>query len=542
MISRKNAERIFGTANAVGQTLVSKEATYTIDAVYEDFPKNSSTTNGLLTYMQPNRPNNYNYSTYFRFDPADYDAVSEKINNIDMPSEFSDSDYSELTFHLTNLARHHLHGGATGGGQSANTLYMLVMGVVILVVAFINFINLFMSMAPARVRKINTFRILGSGRTALRVSLALESMLIMLVAAAIGVGLVEWFSGSVFTEFFSADISPAVNVPLIALLVVALAAAAFVMALWPARYATSFDVAVALKGSMVLAPRGVKLRNTLITLQFAVAIFFICFAAYIRVQYNYMEQYSLGFQKENIVMVPMLPDSLSRASFEQELRRNPDITDVTWSASPGNLGTSWGRDFEGKSVQVSLWPASHNMLDFFGVRMVAGSDFSPEITSREQVIVNRKFLDTYGFTAEDVIGKDFFTYRDGTIVGVSEDVNFESLHNEVRPMVFVAMNTWNNQGLIKIAGNDTPATLRQIEDVWNRFKREGSEFDLEFLDRQLDARYKRVAPDGYPWSDRGGNGGDGCLCYHFVQQPLQDARDSDPQGERLDNQPDRHRA
>ena len=492
MISRKNAERIFGTASAVGQILVSGEATYTIDAVYEDFPKNSSVTNGLLTYMKPNRPNNYNYKTYFRFDPANYDAVVEKANTLDMPvQEDGYKPYEGMTFHFTNLARHHLHGSAGGSGRFDTTLYMLVMGVIILAVAFINFINLFMSMAPARVRKINTFRILGSGRTALRLSLALESVIILAVAMVIGTGLVEWFSGSVFTEFFSADISPEANVPVIVLLAFVLAAAAFVMALWPARYATSFDVAVALKGSMVLAPRGVMLRNALITLQFAVAIFFICFATFIRVQYNYMERYSLGFQKENIVMVPMLPDSLSRASFEQELRRNPDVADITWSASPGNLGTQWGRDFEGKKVQVALWPATNNMLDFFGVRMVAGSGFSPEITSREQVIVNQKFLDTYGFTAEDVIGKTFETYRqDGLVVGVSEDVNFESLHNEVRPMVFVAMNTWNNQGLVKIAGGDTPATLRHIEETWNRFKPKNVEFSFEFLDAQLDARYK----------------------------------------------------
>ncbi len=132
------------------------------------------------------------------------------------------------------------------------------------------------------------------------------------------------------------------------------------------------------------------------------------------------------------------------------------------------------------------------MLDFFGVDIVAGNDFSPDIRGREQVIVNQKFLDTYDFTAEDVIGKTFDTYRqDGLIVGVAEDVNFESLHNEVRPMVFVAMNTWNNQGLVKIAGGNTPATLRQIEDTWNRFRGADSEFSLQFLDEQLDARYRR---------------------------------------------------
>ncbi len=124
------------------------------------------------------------------------------------------------------------------------------------------------------------------------------------------------------------------------------------------------------------------------------------------------------------------------------------------------------------------------------MEILAGNDFSPEIRGRDQVIVNQKFLDTYDFTAEDVIGKDFFTYRDGTIVGVVGDVNFESLHNEVRPMVFVAMNDRATQGLVKIAGGDTPATLRKIEETWNRFKPAGMDFSLEFLDDKLDAQYK----------------------------------------------------
>ena len=497
IISRKSAETIFGTENPIGQTLTSfGSEPVTIGAVYEDFPKNSTAINGLLTYMPPNRPNNWNYWTWFRLDPAECGNVMEKMQNVEVGEGDDTSSASEdgVSFHLHGIARYHLRGGVPAVGSSkgtlGNTLYLLIMGALVIAISFINFVNLFMSMAPARVRKINTFRILGSGKAALRMSLALESAITLVVAMALGVGLMSWFSSSVFTEFFSADISPTANVGVIVLLALALVVAAFVVALYPASYATSFDVAVALKGSMVLAPRGVMLRNALITLQFAVAIFFICFSVFIRVQYDYMQRYSVGYEKENIVIVPLLPDSLSRASFSQELRRNPDVVDVSWSAHPGRLGTRWGRDFEGKTVQVALWSTDFNTLDFLGVEILAGNDFSPEIKGRDQVIVNRKFLDTYDFTAEDVIGKGFFTYRDGTIVGVVGDVNFESLHNEVRPMVFVAMNDWNTQGLVKIAGGDTPATLRQIEDVWNRFKPAGMDFSLEFLDDKLDAQYK----------------------------------------------------
>ncbi|MDR2912708.1 MAG: hypothetical protein LBV38_05355 [Alistipes sp.] len=495
MISRRNAEIIFGTEDPIGQTLDMPGFGYsfTIDAVYEDFPKNASAPNGVLTHMTPNSRNNYNYVTYFRFDPAALDDVLEKAHSLETGEGDDRSLMREewMRYHLTELGDFHLHGGAESTGKFSNTLYMVVMGVLIIAIAFINFVNLFMSMAPARVRKINTFRILGSDRGSLRLQLALESVVIMLASAAAGVMLVEWFSTTVFTEFFAADISPELNVPLLATLASGLMVAAFVMALYPARYATSFDVAIALKGSMVLAPRGVMLRGALIVVQFAVAIFFICFSIFIRVQYDYMSGYSVGYQKENIVIVPQLFDSLARVTFAEELKRNPDVVDISWSGQPGYLGTRWGREFEGIETMVSLWPTDYNGLRFFGVEIVAGDDFSSQMTGTEQVIVNQKFLDTYGFTAEQVLGKPFQTYRDAVIVGVAADVNFQSLHNEVIPMVFVTMpNDWAIQGLVKIAGNDTAATLKLIEETWNRHKRAQQDFSLQFLDEQLDAQYR----------------------------------------------------
>jgi putative ABC transport system permease protein len=494
MISRQSARRIFGNEDPIGQTITSFESgDVTIGAVYEDFPKNSTVANGLLVNMAENDRSEWGFSTYMQFDPALRDDVVEKIHTINLNvdgDEVITARHEGATFHLTELSDHHLHGGAEGKGIIETSLYMLVMGVMIVGIALINFINLFMSMAPVRVRSINTFRILGSGKGALRRMLALESVVILLVAMAIGVGLMEWFGTSVFTQFFSADISPAANIPVIAALAAGLAVVSFVMALYPAHYATSFDVAVALKGSIVLAPRGVKLRSALITLQFATAIIFISLSIYIYEQYNYMQKYELGYQKENIVLIPTITDSLSRASFTQELRRNPDVVDVSWSARPGNQGMGWGREFEGKNIQVNVWPSEMNTLDFFGVEIVAGENFSPDITGVDQVIVNQKFLDTFGFTAEDVVGKDFSTFEAGVIVGVAADVNFESLHNEVRPMIFVTLDWWATQGLVKIAGGDTPATLRFIEDTYNKFRGDGREFSLEFLDAKLDAQYK----------------------------------------------------
>jgi putative ABC transport system permease protein len=267
---------------------------------------------------------------------------------------------------------------------------------------------------------------------------------------------------------------------------------AFLVGLYSSRYATSFDVAIALKGSFALSRRGVGLRNTLVVVQFATAIFFICFSAFVWMQYRYMSNYSVGYEKENIVYLPTMADSTSRATFAQELLRDPRILDITTTQPPGYLGNEWGNRLEGKEVAINVWPSEQNTLDFFGVDVVAGDNFSSGTGTRE-IIVNREFLRKYGFT-ESIIGKEFNGHR---IVGIVEDVNFESLHKPIGPMGF-AKTGYINDTFIKISGNDVPATLAFIENTWNDIPAEkrrnywgALEYELKFLDDQLDALYKR---------------------------------------------------
>jgi putative ABC transport system permease protein len=500
LIAESTAATIFGAGeNPVGQVLVvadNPEIRWVIDAVYRDFPANSSVGNGLFHRAEPNTdPGQYSWSGYVRFDPADRDDILAKVSDSMLLHDAYEGRFSGQKYALTNASEYYLHGGmgSDSRGHFGFTIYLLVIGLVILIVAIINFVNISMAMAPSRVRNININRILGIRPRALRTSLSAEAVVMGAVAVVAGGLAVHWFGTSVFTDFFTADLTLARNIPLVAACASGLLLVTFLVGVYTSRYATSFDVAIALKSSFALSRRGAGLRNTLIVVQFTTAIFFICFSWFVWLQYRHMATHDVGYQRENIVYVPSMADSLSRASFAQEVMKNPRITDATTSGLPGQLGARWSNEIDGQHVSAALWGADYNTLRFFGVGIVAGEDFSAEKGTR-QVIFNREFLRKNNLT-DDIIGK---TFNSLTIVGIAEDVNFESLHQPIAPMSFATWGMNLDWTFLKISGDDVPATLAFIEKTWNSFPADvrrdpwgARQWSLSFLDDELDALYKR---------------------------------------------------
>ncbi len=491
------AASLFGDGGAVGE-VISSERTgdLVVDAVYRDFPANSSIANSLYTYLpEQDNPGMFGYRGYFTFPPADLDRVTERINDPALLAEADGGRYADYAFHLTRLPDYYLNGGATGqGGHGRTTLYLLVTGLFVLVVAAINFINLSMAMAPARVRNVNIHRILGIGRVGQKVSLAMESVIVSLLAVFAGGLIVRWFAGSAFIDFFTAPLSFGTGVGLTAAVVALFLAVAFAVGLYSARYASSFDVAIALKSSFVLSRRGTRLRNTLIVVQFATAIFFICFAAAVSMQYDYMSNYSIGYEKENIVVFDGGRAEVSADALAGELKRNSGVLDVTSSFDiPGAIGSFSGTNIKDKPVSYSYhtWVIAGNFLDFFGIeatqgRLDAGFNlYTQKGMFASTMIVNRELLRQYDFTETEMAEMG---------IGVTGDVNFESLHEPVKPMAFTIMPEWTNaypKIFVKITGDDVPATLDHIEKTWKSLSGSSSGVNITFLDDELDKLYRR---------------------------------------------------
>ena len=313
MISENTAHRFFGNANPIGKTVFFHfdKTPLTVVSVYKDFPKNSSLSNDIFVYLPDDEPENYNYKGYFEILPQNLNKLTAKINGKKKYGELISqrfnnpkdgfkvrAEFRDLTYmHFDSLK-------AEGTGSITTTLSLLAIGILTLIIAYINFLNFSIAMAPTRVRGLNIQKILGANPRTLRYIVAAECSLFTMLAFAISILIISFLRQSSIYEYFSADLSLQKHWILLTFIGVSSLIFGFLYGLYPARYITSFQPVVALSGSFSLSGKSVRLRNVLITIQFASAITLIIVSAFIKTQHDYMKNYEWGMQKENIVYIP----------------------------------------------------------------------------------------------------------------------------------------------------------------------------------------------------------------------------------------------
>jgi len=499
MISEKTALRVFGDENPVGKTMRFRynKNELMIAAVYKDFPDNSSLPNGLFTHLPENDETEWSFNSYFLVSKGDHTAIQEKLNNKEILGEGwakhnEENPDKRIELRLTPPGDLYLNNAGKGGSKRINTTYtLLAIGIITVFIAFVNFVNLSVAMAPARVRSINIRKILGVDKTKLKLTVATESVFFTLISIVIALIAIFYLRTSTFAkEVFAADLSFSHHLPLLTTVSLVLLIASFLVGLYTMRYCTSVDESEALKGSFSLNKRSVKLRNILIVLQFATAISLIGVTLFIKQQNDYMLHYDWGIPKENVVYVPLSGLGREAQTFGQELLRDSRIKDYTITRDiPGRIGMSWGREFEGKQISLRVWSVDDRFFDFFGIEILEGRKPEQMDSVVSQIVVNETFLQKYEFTNE-IVGKDFDAFGPGRIQAIAKDVHFETLHENISPMAFGVLSKWHNFNtfMIKLSGNDVKGSLDYIESTWKKFSNDP--FEVHFLDAEMDKLYK----------------------------------------------------
>ncbi|MDR3219185.1 MAG: ABC transporter permease [Dysgonamonadaceae bacterium] len=500
MISEKTAQRLFGNENPVGKSIRYHygNSQLTIQAVYRDFPENASLSNGVYTYLREYEEEEWSFQAYFRISPNNLAGAREKLNTKEiLGEEYAKylEEHPEVVYQMrfSSLNDLYLNNPGNSGKRINTTISLLAIGILTLLIAFVNFVNLSFAMAPSRVRGINIRKILGINKMTLRFTIAMESVLFTVLALAIAFTGIYLLKGSVFAQdlFPTIDLSLWSHAGLFAIASAVILLLAFAIGLYTMRYSTSFDESEALKGSFALGIKGVKLRNVLIVIQFATAIVLICISIFIKRQNDYMMNYDWGIPKENIVYLPLSGLGESAQSFGQELQRDPRISDYCITrALPGRVGMSWGRQFEGKQINLFVWSVDDRFFDFFDINIVAGRKPGNMDSIVSQIVVNEAFLKKYEFD-ETLVGKDFPAFGPGRIQAIAKDINFQSLHDSIVPMAFGVLAQWRQfqYFLVKFTGNEIPNTIQHIEQTWTKFSKEP--FKVHFLDEDMDKLYQK---------------------------------------------------
>lgn len=509
LIPQSLSQKMFGAESAVGKLLIGTNATFTVGGVYEDFPKNSSMQNVIYYSIADENLhswNNWNYSFFIRVDRAENaaDLIDNFKKHFAVPENFgNDFSWEKAGFdlRLEPLTGLHFCGQVLYDSTpktSRQTLFVLfTIALVIVLIAGINFTNFSTALAPMRIKSINTQKVLGGSESFIRLALLTEAVMICLVSYLLALLWVFIAKGTVVASLVEVDMSLTNHTSLLLYTLWLAVGLGLCAGLYPAFYMTSFQPALVLKGAFGLSPKGRRLRNGLIGIQYIASFALIIGAIFMYLQNYYMSHTSLGYEKEALIVTDINQKlRKSYQAFASQLKNFSGIEDVTYAEvllSSADQYMHWGREFHDQQVNYQCLPVDAGFLRVLGIQITDGRDFEEGDmkTTYGAYVFNEAARAKYNFQVNDMIDS-------ARIVGFMPDIKFASFRMEVTPMAFFVWgnNRWGNPtadrrynyAYIKVKSSDLGAAMDQVRTTLKSFDPEYP-FNVRFFDQVLNDLY-----------------------------------------------------
>ena len=464
IVSREAAERMrvgVGSLIWVDTDEPQPDGAMEVVAVFEDFPDNSLlgecevVKNLGETNLYTTSEWSFNYFVKFR-PGADPDEFARQWTNVNQEmqreaaekraaaGDAADDDdesgiYGVRLSPVSDLYFESDSQAPCRQGSVVTTYTLLGIAVLVIVLAFINFVNFFFALVPVRIRTVNTFKVFGAPASSLRFNFVFEAFGLVLIAL-----LAAWYvsfalQGTEFASYISASLALSQNLEVVGLVAVVAFVLALAASLYPAWYITSFAPALVVKGSFGGTRSGRRLRTLLLGVQFFISIGLIIATSFIRLQHDYMMHYDMGFDKENLLAVRLSErGAVSYDALRQKLLSDPQVKDVTGATSRlvsvGRMG--WGREFKGRQVAFQSYVVQPDFLRVMGIPITDGRDFLESDFDKElgTMIFNEAARREFEMQVGDRING--FVSPDEQIVGFCADFNFKPLQYGVSPFCF----------------------------------------------------------------------------------------------------------
>ena len=515
VLTKSVAEKYFGNANPIGETiLVDNETLCTVTGVMEDVPANTHFTFDVLLSMSTLREGNprifdewgyVDFYTYFTLaEGVDIASLQAKAPAF-LQRHGKDKDY---TIAFEPMTRAYLHSQASSqpgpSGSLSNVYIFSFIAAFILLIACINFMNLSTARSMERAKEVGVRKVIGANRTGLMYQFLTESVLLSVLAAALAVVLailampaVQELSGKAFNPQMLLSWEVLLMVLLAALLVGVLAGS------YPAWVLTRFRPVLVLKGVFKSSSTGITLRKGLVVLQFSLSMALIAGTAIVFSQLNHLRNKDLGFRQEQMLVVEFGYDQEVNQKIEtikKVLGDHPDVLSVSASRFvPGDFRVSAGTNIqtpqgEMKLGIINIYEIDDDFISHFEMEMAAGRAFSPEFPAdtAQSLLLNEAATKFYGYAnPADAVGKRFSQWgREGTIIGVVKDFNFQSLHNKVEPLSLrLAPQGALSRLSLRIQPGNLSKTTAELEQLWAQLVPHRP-FMYSFLDESFNQQYQ----------------------------------------------------
>ncbi|QJW89881.1 FtsX-like permease family protein [Spirosoma taeanense] len=523
MFSRPMAEKYFGNENPVGKTVrLENQYDLTVTGVFEPLPAQAhfhpsfllsfSTLNDPRVYgaegLRVNWSNN-SFNTYVLLqpgaDPHRMEAAFPAFQNKVVPKEDGHNPSEWSVLNLQKLTDIHLYSHTDSEveptGDMKYVYLFSVIGLFILLIACINYMNLATARSAGRAKEVGMRKVVGALRAQLIGQFLSESVLVVTLALVLALGLVL-IGLPLLNDFTQKQLafSQLLDPVFLTVLFVITLLTGLVAGSYPAFFLTSFRPIGVLKGQVASAIRTGKLRQVLVVTQFAIAIALIISTAVVYNQMRYIQDYRLGYQKDQMLLLPDVGDSATNyETLKQMLKSTGQVREVGRSSRipSGRLLDSYeARAMKGDTlapVNINLrgLRVDYDFIPTYQIGMAAGRNFSRAYsTDTSMVVLNETAARLLGWTPEQAIGKSFqYGPAKGQIIGVTKDYHFESLHQRMSAIAMILSPRPLNWLSIPITGN-IPVGVQRVEAVWKQFFPERP-FDYQFLDTRFDRLYAR---------------------------------------------------
>jgi putative ABC transport system permease protein len=513
IIAESIAKKYFGDIHAFGKILEigfnngdTIKKTYQIEGVFRDIPANANEHFDFILPIANSQAwnENWSWSNVHTFIVLSSNVNPETLNSgLSKIVEQYHKDGKGDRYMLEPITGIRLHA-LDGTGRATLVNFFILLGVVILLLAWFNYINLSTAGFFERMKEVGVRKLIGASRGQLILQLMFESFIFNIISFFCAL-LLFYFSWPVVTDLFHLSIPISlIHEPLSFLVIlVSVIIGTVCSGFYPAIFLSSFKPLQSIKGKVANFATQSSLRKTLVVVQLAVSVVLITGMLVIQQQVDYMQSQNLGIAIEQIMVVdaPLLTNAKSVQKFEpfkNEILQLPGVKNLTYASSFPGAEIDWNRsditleranaDYKYSSRILAI---GTEFIDVFGLQMVTGRNFDPQIENdKKTMLINEEACKMFGFNNyNDALNKMIFVgSRKFEIIGVMKNYHFRSFQYQMQPLLFMQGYPRSPGYAIKISPERISETIAAIKSRWEK-RYSGNVFNYSFLDESFEKQY-----------------------------------------------------
>jgi len=513
ILSSRLALSLYNYTDVINKTVTvidnNVEEQYVVSGVLEELPNNSSLE---FDYLIPSRNfytkrpyyekwGNFNGPIYISLEPgAQAPAVEEKVKGLIRKN----NEGTSAVTHFYPFEDVYLKGDFTQGlGDAGKIIYvriLIVVGVVLLIIAIINFVNLTTALADKRGKEVGVRKTVGAVRAQLVPQFLIEAIIVTFISFVAALVL-----SSMLMPVFSSITGKALSIPITNInFILLLFAGAFLIGvfagLYPAYYLSGIGINESIKKSKSNKPL-TRFRVLMVVFQFALSIALIIGSLFIKNQVDFFMGKDMGLKTNNVLYHPNYDISDKTEAYEQQLRKIPGVKNVAYASfSPLHIGNTtysvtWDGGPEDNGLYFHTMHVDENFIDLFDLQLVEGKGFLDEFNGENiEFVLNETAVKS--MMVADPIGMKMKVWGiEGTIVGVVEDFHHHNLAQNIEPVIMFYEPNQTSRCFINIESENLATTIPEVEKVFNSFNPSYS-FEYSFLDEDLAKEYNSIISFG----------------------------------------------